>query len=271
MTPPTIRTSRRTFLRTLSAGVAALPIVALAEDEKSEKKTHILTLSFDDGFRKSSIRTAEIYEKHGVKACFNIIASAHLPTFKPADEYQAASPIGDFGLWNELKARGHEIMPHGYRHANLRALPHKEATDLILRSLDIFDKELRGFDREKAVFNFPYNACSPELETWLPKHVRAFRAGGGAVNPWPHKGQVTLKSSGARGEGTTEECVDRIIDGFLAGPTGWCIITLHGLDGEGWKPIQSDYLNRLLARLVRINTLDIEPAAATLAKYVVEE
>ncbi len=267
MTNPTIRTSRRTFI--LSTGVATLPIVALADHENPKRKTHILTLSFDDGFRKSSISTAEIYEKYGLKACFNIIASAHLPTFKPADEYQAASPIGDFDLWNELKARGHEIMPHGYRHANLRALPHEEATNLILRSLDIFDKELKGFDRKKAVFNFPYNACSPELETWLPKHVRAFRAGGGAVNPWPQKGQSKLTTGGARGEGTMEESVDQIVDGFLAGESGWCIITLHGLDGEGWKPIRSEYLDRLLNRLVRISTLDIQPAATTLEEYLI--
>ncbi len=261
------RPTRRSFLESLGVAAVSLPVATLAED-KQPKKTHILTLSFDDGFRKSSIRTAEIYEKYGVKACFNIIASAHLPTFKPADEYQAASPIGDFDLWNRLKARGHEIMPHGYRHANLRALPHKEATDLILRSLDIFDKELKEFDRKKAVFNFPFNASSPDLDAWLPKHVRAFRAGGGAVNPWPHKGQVKLTTGGARGEGTTEECVDRIIDEFLAGPTGWCIITLHGLDGEGWKPIRSDYLDRLLGRLVCIESLDILPAAAALEKYL---
>ena len=68
-----------------------------------------------------------------------------------------------------------------------------------------------------------------------------------------------------------QTCVDRIIDGFLAGLRGWCIITLHGVNGEGWKPIRSDFLGRLLARLVRINTPDIQPAAAVPAKYVVEE
>jgi len=267
MTEPRTKPTRRSFLQSLGAGAVALPTVALAQNEPP-KKTHILTLSFDDGFRKSSIRTAEIYEKYGVKACFNIIASAHLPTFKPADEYQAASPIGDFGLWNELRARGHEIMPHGYKHANLRATPIEEAKDLIRRSLDVFTKELKGFDPKKSVFNFPYNACSPELETWLPKHVRAFRAGGGAVNQWPHKGQTKLTTGGAGGKGTTEENVDRIIDSFLSGPTGWCIITLHGLDGEGWKPIKSNYLDRLLARLAEIDSLDIQPAAAALEKYL---
>jgi hypothetical protein len=119
---------------------------------------------------------------------------------------------------------------------------------------------------EKAVFNFPFNASTPELGAWLPQHVRAFRAGGAADSPWPHKGQTKLTTGGAGGKGTTEENVDRLIDSFLAGPTGWCIITLHGLDGEGWKPIRSDYLDRLLARLVPNNTLDIRPAAATLEK-----
>ena len=64
-----------------------------------------------------------------------------------------------------FKARGHEIMPHGYKHANKQSLPFAEAKDLILRCLDVFDKELKGFDRKQAIFNFPYNASTPELET----------------------------------------------------------------------------------------------------------
>ena len=41
-------------------------------------------------------------------------------------------PRGDFGLWNDLKARGHEVMPHGYKHANKASIPLAEAKDLIL-------------------------------------------------------------------------------------------------------------------------------------------
>ena len=78
MRPSSNQPTRRTFLQSFGAAAVSLPVATLAEDEQP-KKTHILTLSFDDGFRKSSIRTAEIYEKHGVRACFNIIASAHLP------------------------------------------------------------------------------------------------------------------------------------------------------------------------------------------------
>ena len=58
MKNPLQRSTRRTFLGTTAAGFLVLPTATLAEEEKP-KKTHLLTLSFDDGFRKSSIRTAK--------------------------------------------------------------------------------------------------------------------------------------------------------------------------------------------------------------------
>jgi hypothetical protein len=38
---------------------------------------HIVTLSCDDGFERSSIRTAEIFERHGLVAELNVIAAGH--------------------------------------------------------------------------------------------------------------------------------------------------------------------------------------------------
>ena len=43
-----------------------------------KRSMHIVTLSFDDGFLKSDLKIAEIYEQHGVSACFNVIAAGHL-------------------------------------------------------------------------------------------------------------------------------------------------------------------------------------------------
>jgi len=107
-----------------------------------------LTLSFDDGFRHSSLKTAELYEKHGLRAEFNVLAA---PT---------GSGIGDFGLWNELQARGHVIQPHGYNHTDKSKLPLAEAQDLIRRCLDVFGERLAGFRPSQAIFNFPYNAST---------------------------------------------------------------------------------------------------------------
>src|ERR1051325_717801 len=117
---------------------------------------HIITLSFDDGFLKSNQRIAQIYEKYHLSANFNVIATGHYPDFQAPDVYHEGYPKGDFKLWNELQARGHEIMPHGYQHANKAKIPFAEAKDLIERCLEIFDKELQGFDRKEAIFSFPY-------------------------------------------------------------------------------------------------------------------
>ena len=150
--------SRRDFIKAVAAAAAFPPASRAVADPPAAnppakpRKRHLITLSFDDGFRKSFLRTAEIYEKHKLSACLNVLAAGHRKDFRPPGEYLAGSPRGDFVLWNELQKRGHEIMPHGYRHANLRQLPFEEARDLILRCLDVFDDQLKDFDRKQAVF-----------------------------------------------------------------------------------------------------------------------
>ncbi len=101
--------TRRDFLATLGTAATCLVTARIgAADRPSDTKRHLVTLSFDDGFRKSFVRTAEAYEKHGLSACFNVVAAG-----LPDDKYIKGVPLGDFTLWNELKRRGHEIMPHG--------------------------------------------------------------------------------------------------------------------------------------------------------------
>lgn len=261
--------TRRKFLAatgTIVAG-AAVPCLSIAPPEKPAPKRHIVTLSFDDGFKKSFLRTAEIYEKYKLSACLNVIATAHEETFQPPGEYIAGSPRGDFTLWNELQQRGHEIMPHTYRHANLRQVPFDEATDLITRCLEVFGERLKGFDPKKAVYNFAYNASTPELEEWLTGRVRAFRTGGEAINRWPRPGQMKLTCTGF-GPGNCEHAIDREIETLLTRRTGWLIFNTHGLDEEGWGPIRATYLDRLLDRLTAIDSVDVLPAGKALVRYV---
>jgi peptidoglycan/xylan/chitin deacetylase (PgdA/CDA1 family) len=256
--------NRRDALATVGAATVLLPGKLFgAEKPTTPRKTHLLTLSFDDGFKKSSLKTAEIYEKYKLSACINVIATAHLPDFVLPNEYHRW-PVGDFGLWNELQARGHEIMPHGHKHANKSQLPLADAQDLIRRCLDYFTKELKGFDRKKAVFNFPFNASTPALEKWLPSEVMAFRAGGPPVNKLPHRGQTKLTCTNF-GPGNTDAHLLGEIDTWLAEPTGWFIYNTHGLDDEGYGPLNSGVLDRLLDHLVAMPHVSIVPAARALA------
>lgn len=204
---------------------------------------HLVTLSFDDGFARSSRDTAEIFERHGLVVELNVLAA------ESDDLWHGPWPKGDFALWNELKARGHHVMPHGYRHAKKAELPLHEAQRLIERCLEVFAAELEGFDASQASFAFPYNRSTPVLETWLAGRVRAFRTGGDAVMPLPRPGQqrVTCVSFGP---GPCDDHLVRTVEAFLAGPPGWLCYNLHGLDGEGWGPVRSDTVDRLLERLV---------------------
>ena len=258
-----MKLSRRTFLKSVGSSAVALtlPSRGIAGESLPSKKAHLVTLSFDDGFKKSVTRIAEIYEKHRLSACLNVVAAG-----LPDDAYIKNSPLGDFKLWNELKRRGHEIMPHGYRHENLPKLPLEQAQELIRRCLGVFSESLDGFDPKQAVFNFPYNASTPELERWLPTQVRAFRTGGGAINPWPHRGQVKVTCT-SFGPGNCEAAIDRELAKLLARETGWLVFNTHGLDEEGWGPIRASYLEGLLERLLAIETVEVLPAGRALAKY----
>lgn len=209
---------------------------------------HLLTLSFDDGFLKSSRATADIYERHGLAASFNVLATGHNPAFVAPDRGQTGVPKGDFALWNELKARGHEVMPHGYRHADKSQIPFEEAQRLLLDCFAIFADELAGFSAREAFFAFPYNRSTPELEAWLPTVVRGFRTSGGGLNPLPTPETVKLTTCGF-GPENCEAHLDAQIEALLAMPSGWLIYNTHGLDDEGWGPIRATYLDDLLGRL----------------------
>jgi hypothetical protein len=257
--------TRRQVLKAAGAAAAAwaTPHQVLADGTSAATKTHFVTLSFDDGFKKSSIRTAEIFEKFKLPACINVIATAHLPDFQLPNEYHRW-PVGDFGLWNELKARGHEVMPHGYKHANKAELPLEESVDLIRRCLDFFAKSLKRFEAKNAVFNFPFNASTPAVERWLAGQVMAFRTGGPAINKLPHQGQSKLTCTSFGPENINEHLTGEI-EKLLAQPSGWLIYNTHGLDNEGWGPLDSNVLERLLARLVEMPHVSVTPAGMALA------
>jgi peptidoglycan/xylan/chitin deacetylase (PgdA/CDA1 family) len=218
---------------------------------------HVVTLSFDDGFARSSRRTAELFERHGLTTELNVVAAE-----SPGEEWHRRWPKGDFDLWNELSARGHRVMPHGYRHANKAELPLAEAQRLIEACLGVFESQLEGFVASEASFAFPYNRSTPALEAWLGGRVRAYRTGGDPVMPLPEPGQQRVTCTGY-GPDACDEHLVRTVESFLAGPPAWLCYNLHGLDDEGWGPVGAQTLDRLLDRLVE-GGVEVLPITAAL-------
>ena len=256
--------NRRTFVRNTALGSIALTTSGcFPSNKQAESTTHILSFSFDDGFKKSFLHIADIFEQFDLQACFNVIASGHLPSFEAADEYILPELMGEWDTWNELVAQGHEVMPHGWRHAWLNKLPLKEAEDLIARSIDYFTEHLDGFEPQQAVFNFPFNASTPELEAFTLSKIGALRTRGPALNQLPHEGQKILTCE-SQGPDNIDQWVEKKVDEFLTSPGGWLILNTHGLNGEGWGPMSSDFLTKLLSKLRMVPHLEILPVAHAL-------
>jgi len=169
--------------------------------------------------------------------------------------------FGDFGLWNALQARGHIIQPHGYDHSNLAKMPLAQAQENILRCLEVFQRSLDGFDARRTVFNFPYNVSTPDLDAWLPQVVRAFRIAGGTFMPLPTRHTNRLTSPASE---DAEPMLDQCLEALLAQPEGWLLYTVHGLDGEGWGPLRSAYVEGLLERLLLRDDVRVLPTQAVL-------
>lgn len=250
---------RRIFLKSSALGFAALGLGATRFTEK----THIITLSFDDGFKGSFYKVANLYEEHGLSACFNVIASGHFPDFQQVDDWILPELLGDFDDWNALKSRGHEVMPHSWKHLNLARQPLEEAKEWIVKCLDYFSANLDGYSNEEAVFNFPFNSSSPELEAFTLSKVLAIRSR--ELAPTASE-NANLFRKGCRtfGPKNIDSWVKKQVNQFLNSDGGWLILNVHGLDDEGWGPMSSSFLKRLLKRLVRMETLEVLPTGYVL-------
>jgi len=224
---------------------------------------YIVSIDFDDGMKKSCEKIASIFEKYGLAATFNVIATGHHRNYQPFDKYHLDHK-GDFRFWNEMVDRGHEVMPHGYRHSNKSFLPFSKACDLIRRCLDIFSENLKGFDPARTVFSFPFNSSNRELEQWLPRKIRAFRTGGDGINPLPYPGQVKLLSGLSGNPKSCEDDLDGELARLFSAPEGWLIYAAHGLDDEGWAPMGSRYLDELLDRLTSMDSVKVLPTCKAL-------
>ena len=228
--------------------------------------THILTLSFDDGFKRSFYTIADIHEDVGLKACLNVIASGHLPGFKQVDDWILPELMGDFDDWNRLKERGHEVMPHSWKHLNLGKKSFGRSKRLIDKCLAYFEANLEGYKNSEAVFNFPFNSSTPALEEYLLTKVKAIRSRANTTyNMIPDNDQSVRLGCYSNGPNNIDGWVEKTTRDFLHDPQGgWLILNLHGLENEGWGPISTDFLKRFLKEMVKVDYLEIMPAGEVL-------
>ena len=175
--------------------------------------------------------------------------------------------LGDFDDWNTLKSRGHEVMPHSWEHLNLTKVSLEKAKENVDKCLDYFEANLEGYISGEAVYNFAYNASNPLIEDYILQRTSAVRTGGWLMLKDRRANLLSeTKKLGCWGQGpdNCDDYVEKEINDFLNTSGGWLILNLHGLDNEGWGPISTRYLDRLLHRLVRLPQVSVRPAGEIL-------
>ncbi len=224
-----------------------------------------VSLSFDDGYDRSSLKTAAIFESFGLQCEFSVVATAHLLR-KGTPEYdRSLLSAGNeshppFDFWNEMQKRGHTVQPHGYSHTNKVSCGLSTARKLVLDCIAFFEENLHGFDPMKSVFCFQGNFSNSEIEEFVGDHFRAYRTGYNNVfNPLPNKyTKCIFGDSWPNAQATVSLSIQRLLNDF-EGLNVWLVYNLHGLDGTGWEPVSSDFLKRTLEGLVSTPDLKVMP------------
>lgn len=194
-----------------------------------------VALIFDDGFACSCRKIADLFERHELRAVFSVLAN-----FK--------SGLGDWDLWNELKRRGHHIHPHGFDHSNLSEFSFEMATQSLTKCFETFEKNLNQFDLKQSIFNYPYNAGTPELNQWLLTKVRAVRVGGSGFNSEADLSTRIFHSTSFGPGECSESLRENLVRSEQVRPHAF-IQTLHGVESEGWGPIGLEALDKILTSI----------------------
>jgi peptidoglycan/xylan/chitin deacetylase (PgdA/CDA1 family) len=205
-------------------------------------------LIFDDGFAKSTLATAAIFEQYKLPAVLAVLADPS--SFVPG--------CGDWQMWNELQRRGHIIQPHGQTHAKLSDLPPAQAVDLVGQCLESFQENLDGFDEKQAIYAFTYNTPTPQAVQWLLPRVRAVRIGGDPLLSDTDLNSRIWRSQTDGPHDPYENCVHYLDRAARERPAA-LFYCLHGLDGEYWGATASDNLRRILDRITNDDAFEYWP------------
>jgi peptidoglycan/xylan/chitin deacetylase (PgdA/CDA1 family) len=192
-------------------------------------------LIFDDGFVKSTFKTAAIFDEFKIPAVFAVLA----------DSVNFVPGCGDWTLWNDLQSRGHIIHPHGQTHVKLSEIPPADAIASVQQCLDSFEENLTDFDPAEALYAFTYNTGTPETIEYLLPKVRAVRIGG---NPLLTDANFRTRiwTNQTFGPADPFEDFQYVLAQARQHEPRALFYCFHGLDDEYWGATTTDHLRQIL-------------------------
>lgn len=203
----------------------------------------VISFCFDDGFRRSAEQVHDVFSRRRLSACFAVLSRPE----QALDPYLRGAALGDWGFWREMVAAGHEVAPHGLIHERYDDLSLRETQASVHEALAIMEAELPGLQRGQTLFHVPYLSAPPAVVDWLGTQclgVRLARAGRG-LNRWTDLRPGGVVDSLCHGPNCMADALRGRIREF-ASQDGWLVLVMHGVDGEGWGPVDRSELECLL-------------------------
>lgn len=203
-------------------------------------KSAAASYTFDDGYPTSS-RIAEIFEQSGLRATFYIVPGT-------------VEATTGWEFWRAIAGKGHEIGNHSLTHSielNNPALSDETLEREINGAQTLIEQQLGIRTRTMA---FPWHLHSARaMEIAKRNHFSVRRIDIGESNYefafFDLDHEPTLELVLARANAQLERVVKE---------AGWMVAGGHGVDGDGWSPVTSQFLRDHLAHASTFPSLWIE-------------
>jgi peptidoglycan/xylan/chitin deacetylase (PgdA/CDA1 family) len=179
--------------------------------------------TFDDGY-SSSARIAAIFENKGLRATFYLVASA------VAD--------ADWAFWRGLAAKGHEIGNHSMTHQIVMSDPvlTNQVLDTEINASQRVIEQRLG--RKPLTFAFPWHQYSDRaMAVAMQNHFSVRKLD---IDDSTYRFAYFDQEHG-RTQAESLQLVNRqLAEAVTLG--GWFVAGGHGVDGDGWSPVTSQFL-----------------------------
>jgi peptidoglycan/xylan/chitin deacetylase (PgdA/CDA1 family) len=203
--------------RCLDTGAAA---VAKYRDNKQAAASY----TFDDGY-DSSTRIAAIFENHGARASFYI---------NPGNVAASA-----WDTWRQLQAAGHEIGNHSMTHTidlGTATVTDQQLETEINDARRLLEQKLGA---RPMVFAFPWHSYSARSLKIASQNHLAVR--NPTIGDDSYHFVFFDQEHGTTPAQDPLDANKELSDTVAAG--GWFVAAGHGVDGDGWSPVTSRFLD----------------------------
>jgi peptidoglycan/xylan/chitin deacetylase (PgdA/CDA1 family) len=202
-------------------------VSAVKISKYKNNKQAAASYTFDDGNVSSPV-IASIFESYGLRASFFIVAGA--------------VPDTQWSMWRDLAGKGHEIGNHSMTHTIDLSDPTLSDQTLNTEINDAQTLIAQKLGTRPLAFAFPWHAYSDRsLKVAFQNHfaVRKTDIGESTYHFVFFDQDHSVDEAHALADANAQ-----LADTVAVG--GWYVAAGHGIDGDGWSPITSNFLNQHL-------------------------